>query len=232
MPAELDVNSPTNVTNRPRRRTRKRCVRRAMLSLYESGKFAYRFTLQRDVDKFLSTLEIATILYSRRKNKPHVDVDDMVARWKEAVVNITLAHDKKQVDEWEAKLSDLLEPFLKCPVKQIREFCAKLTTALESDPKIPFFLARGVGAYCKIIVGSATNQGVMELKKDIAMRIAKGVEGDVQPQLVEAITNALMWRDPATLRRVEKAVKRGAPAKLVGRESCLFLEVDGETVML
>lgn len=154
-----------------------------------------------------------------------MDVPEMVARWKEAVVGITLAATKQQVDEWEHKLNDLLEPFLKAPVKQIRQFCRELVAALESDEQIPFFIKLSVTSYIKIFIDKAKDQGILELKKDIAMRIAKAVEGDVQPQLVEAICNALMWRDEETLAKVEKAAKAGKKAKLVGKESCLFLEL-------
>lgn len=229
MMPQFDVNSPTNVSRKPRKR--KRGLRRSLLGLYEAPKFIYCVDLVRRIEQFLFMLAYATEVWPRKRRIP-VDVDKMLADWREAVVQITLAHDKKQVDEWEHKLNDLLEPFLKCPVKQIREFCRRLVAELEADPRVPFFIARSVAAYVKAIVAEAKDEGVLELKKDIAGRIAKAVEGDVQPQLVEAITNALMWRDPETLRKVEGAIKKGGKAKFVGKESCLFLEVGGEIVML
>ena len=59
----------------------------------------------------------------------------------------------------------------------------------------------------------------------------------MRPDLPRAIAGALQWRSPATLTKVRDAVKSGAKASIVGRESCLFLKValpDGteETVML
>jgi hypothetical protein len=225
---QFDVNSPSNVSPDPPVTRNKR---RALLGLYEAGKFPYKFIVLKQLDGLLSILEYGLAVWSRKPKVP-VDVDAMVQRWREAVVGMTLAPDKKTVDEWEHKLNDLLEPFLKAPVKQIREFCKKLVEALDADPQIPFFIKAGVSAYINVIVKSAKDTDVIELKKDIAGRIAKAVEGDVQPQLVEAITNALMWRDPETLKKVEDAVKKGGKAKFVGKESCLFLEVAGEIVML
>ena len=226
---QFDVNSPTSVSPSPRKQNRG--LRRSLLGLYEAPKFIYRMKLVRQIDHFLTMLEYATAVWSRKRRIP-MDVDAMLSQWREAVVQITLAHDKKQVDAWEHKLNDLLEPFLKCPVKQIREFCRRLVSDLEADPRVPFFIAQSVKAYVKVIVQEAKDEGVLELKKDIAGRIARAVEGDVQPQLVEAITNALMWRDPETLKKVEGAIKKGGKAKFVGKESCLFLEVGGEIVML
>lgn len=161
-----------------------------------------------------------------------MDVDDLVGRWKTLVVGLALAPDKDTIDKHEAGLNDLLEPFLKCPVKQIREFCRKLVAAVQADPQIPWVVKNGVVGYIKIFVEKAQDTEVIDLKKEIAGRIARAVEGEIQPQLVEAVTNALCWRDPANLKRVEKAVESGKKAKLVGRESCLFLEIGDECVML
>lgn len=161
-----------------------------------------------------------------------MDVDQLVSEWRDLIVGMALATDKKTIDEEEAKLDRLLDPFLRCPVKQIREFSKKLSEAMRSDKRLPLFIRSGVEAYLKVIVGGAKDTEIVELKKDIAGRIAKAVEGDVQPQLAEAITNALMWRDPETLEKIERASKKGHKAKLVGRQSCLFLEIGGETVML
>lgn len=231
---QFDVNSPTSVSDPLEDQAIAvvgEDIRRAIISLPEAGKIMYRVVLVRAIDNFLSMLEYALAVWPRKQRTP-MDVDAMLAMWKEAVVKIATAPDKKAVDEWEAKLNDLLEPFLKCPVAQIKEFCRKLIAELDSDQSIPFFVKIGITAYIKIFVEKAVDQGPLELKKDIAGRIAQAVEGDVKPQLAEAITNALMWRDPATLEKIEAATKRGKKAKLVGRESCLFLEVDGETVML
>ncbi len=233
MSLELDVNSPTNTRKKPRKSRAKNNIRRELLGLYNAGKYPYLFTLKKWIDNFLTMCEYSLAVPSRKPRCP-MDVDKMLADWKEAVVKITLAPDKKTVDEWEAKLNDLLEPFLKAPIKQIREFSSRLVAEVESDPNIPFFIKRGIEAYIKIFVEGAKDETVLTLKTDVARRIALAVEGDVQPQLCDAITNALMWRDPATLKKIEKATKKEGrpPAKLVGRESCLFLEVDGETVML
>lgn len=195
------------------------------------GTWLYEIVLQRKINEFLSLVEYASAVPSRKPRTP-VNVEQLVVDWKAIIMGMALSHSKKEIDEWEFKLNDLLEPFLKAPVKQIREFCAQLVASLENDQSVPFFISKSVRCYVELIVEKAKDTEVIELKKEIAGRIAHAVEGDLQPQWVEAITNALMWRDPATLRKIEKAVKAGGKPKLVGKESCLFLQVDGETVML
>jgi hypothetical protein len=172
---QLDVNSPTNMSPSPRKR--KRSLRRSLMGLYEAPKFIYRMSLIKRIDSFLAMLEYATVVWPRKRRIP-LDVDAMLAQWREAVVQITLAHDKKQVDEWEHKLNDLLEPFLKAPVEQIREFCSRLVAELEADQRVPFFIAQSVRAFVKVIVAEAKDDGILELKRDIAGRIARAVEGD------------------------------------------------------
>ena len=227
---DYDVNSPTNVSPRPEP-PKLRNMRRALLGIYESPRLAYQHIFGKPVNNFMAVLWYASLVPSRKPRTP-MDVEKMVADWREFIVGMTLAHDKKAVDEYEAKLNDLLEPFLKAPVKQIREFCQRLIGELRDDVRVPLFIRAGVESYINVIVKGAKDTKIVELKKDIAGRIAKAVEGDVQPQLAEAITNALMWRDPETLEKIEGAAKKGHKAKLVGRESCLFLEIGGETVML
>lgn len=207
-------------------------IRRTMLGLYEVGKIGYRFMMvKQTIDHWGAIIWYIDQHPTTKPRKP-MDVDRMVAQWREALVGITLAHDRKQVDEWEFRLNELLEPFLKAPVKQIREFYKQLLAALKDDPSVPFFIWVGLEAWGKTILEKATDQGLLELKGEVAMRIARAVEGDVQPQLAEAIANALKWRDPESLEKIEKAVRKGHRAKLTGKESCLFLEVGGETIML
>jgi len=231
----FDVNSPTNVSTLGYRSRPDADIRREILSLYVAGKVVMEFVVWHALDKQLGVLEYALAVPSRKKRHP-VDVELMVGRWVEAIVGMALAHSKDEVDKWEAQLNSLLEPFLKAPVVQIREFCTKLMAAMEGDPKVPWLITKSTVAYIKIFVEGAEDKGILELKKDIAMRIARAVEGDVQPQRLDAIANALMWRDPKKLEEIEEATKKakrsGKRAKLVGRESCLFLEVEGECVQL
>jgi hypothetical protein len=226
---QFDVNSPTNVSPDPPRRSRN--IRRAMFDLYDAPQLVFSFAWFKPIAGKLNVICYAASAPSRKPRIP-MDVDQLVTEWRDLIVGMALATDKKTIDEHEAQLDRLLEPFLRCPVKQIREFARKLTAAMQADKRLPLFIRVGVEAYLKVIVGNAKDTSIVKLKKDIAGRIAKVVEGDVQPQLVEAITNALMWRDPETLEKIEGAAKQGHKAKLVGRQSCLFLEIGGETVML
>jgi hypothetical protein len=214
-----------------------RNARRELLGLYTAPKAFMVWVVKRAVDNFITLAEYADAVPSRKPRTP-MDVEAMVAAWREAVVGMTLAATKDDVDRWEAKLNDLLEPFLKAPIKQIREFCTRLVEVIEPDPQVPWLIKQSVIGYIKIFVKTAKDEAVIELKKDIAGRIARAVEGDVAPQLVDAITNALCWRDPEHLARVEEAVKKskGGPKakrpRMVGRESCLFLEVGDEVIQI
>ena len=207
-------------------------IRRSTLALYDLGHLALDWKQLEAVKKSIRCVFYCNKHPGSRKGKPAVNVKHMIEKWVEAVVGLTLSHDKKSLDEWEFQLNDLLMPMLKCPVKQLREFYRGLVDALKNDKRIPFFVWRLFETWGKEILDNSPDDGVIKLKKEIAGRIASMVEPDVQPQLAEAIANALQWRDPKSLKGIEKSLKKGHKAKLVGKESCLFLEVNGETIML
>ena len=46
-------------------------------------------------------------------------------------------------------------------------------------------------------------------------------------ELVAAIAGALQWRHPAALERVKEGLAKGGRPRIKGRESCLFLEIEG-----
>lgn len=212
-------------------------VRRLSFTLYDLGRNALDWRQCKTLKSKLMWLWYASQHPSRgrgknRKGKPSINIQDMVKQWTEMVFHLTLSHDKKTIDEWEFKLNELMLPLLKCPVKELRAFYSQLILALKNDARIPFFVWRLFEVWGDTMLKDAPDEAVIVLKKEMAGRIAALVEPDVSPQLGEAIANALQWRDPSTLKKIEKGLKKGCKAKLVGKESCLFLQVDDEIVML
>lgn len=167
-----------------------------------------------------------------RKRRTKMDVQKMVDRWVPIIKGIATAHEKGKVDQCEFEMDEHLTPLLAAPVKQIREFWALLVKTLKEDPTVPFFVWATFEGWGDVILAKAPDGAVKKLKVDLAAEIAEMVEKDVQPDLRSAIEGALKWRGEETLTKVRDAVKAGGKAKMVGRESCLFLEVAGERVML
>lgn len=168
---------------------------------------------------------------TRRRRTP-MNVTEMVERWHPIIKGLATAHEKADVDRCEFSMDEHLTPMLAAPVKQIREFYAALVERLKADPEIPFFVWAAFQTWGDVILAKAPDGDVKVLKTELAAQIAEMVEEDVKPDLRSAITGALQWRSPATLEKVKAAVEKGGKARMVGRESCLFLEVAGETVML
>lgn len=167
-----------------------------------------------------------------RKPRVPMNVKKLVERWHEVILILTTAHDKDALDAAEYTVDELLSPLLTVPVKQLREFYHALTQALEADKRIPFFAWAMFGAWGELHVKDAPDEGVIELKERLAREIAQAVEKDVQPQLVEALTNALKWRGPEALEQIKEEVGKGKRGRLQGSQSCLFLRVGDATVML
>lgn len=159
------------------------------------------------------------------RTKP-VKVDDLVEQWVSAVVGMCTAHDKDTYDAHDAKADELLGPILVAPIKQVREFYAKLQQRLRDDPNVPMIVWMGFEAWGECIIKTATDDtGIVRLRNKLAAEIAELVESDVADQIPKAIARALRWRDPETLQEVKEVLESGAKPKLVGRQSCLFLEV-------
>jgi hypothetical protein len=168
---------------------------------------------------------------SRRRRTP-VDVTVMVDRWMPIVKGLATAHEKGDVDKCEFAMDEHLTPLLAAPIKQVREFYTALVGRLKADPEIPFFVWAAFEGWGDVILKNAPDGDVKVLKTQLAAQIAEMVEEDVKPDLKTAIAGALQWRSSETLEKVKTAVEKGGKARMVGRESCLFLEVAGETVML
>lgn len=161
----------------------------------------------------------------------------LVAAWVPIIRGLSTAHGKATVDRCEFDMETHLRPLLVTKVADIRAFYAALVTALKADATIPFFVWALFESWGDVILKRAADEDVRALKKELAAEIVDLVEADVAPDVPKAIAAALQWRSAEQLIKVRDAVKSGAKPRLVGKESCLFLEVelpDGhcEVVML
>ncbi len=167
------------------------------------------------------------------KRRTLVDVDALVAKWKDVLVGLSTAHTR---EEWEAAdyaMDDIFGPILRMPVAQLREFVPKLGEALKADPRVPFFVWQGLHGLSEVVLKTAkADTDMVELKVALAREIAEMAERSVRGDLGEALVNALKWRDEDQLKKVKAALEKGGEAQLTGRQSCLYLEVAGEKVML
>lgn len=159
-----------------------------------------------------------------------MNVTEMVGKWKALIIGLSLAHDKDEADQFEASVETCLSPILAAPIKQVREFAAALAITLKADKNIPFLVWRPYEIWFNQMK-DAPDEDVKELKTDLARQIVSMVEQDVASQLPEAMVMALQWRSPAKLEEMKSAIEKehakGKPARLKGRESCLFLMVTG-----
>jgi hypothetical protein len=155
-----------------------------------------------------------------------VNVDKLVDQWIEAIVGMCTCHDKDEYDAHDAKADELLGPILTAPIAQVREFYAKMIARLKSDKRVPLIVHMGFDCWGKAMVkGAGDNRGILRLKTKLAREVAKLVELPAKEQLPKAIERALKWRDPAVLKEIKKSLESGRKPRLVGRQSCLFLEV-------
>lgn len=215
-------------------------IRQAIMCLWDvvqMGKgYALRLHHFDDDDHYSLSGFLSLLLYGiehpTRKKRTPMKVDDMVARWIPIIKGLSIAHDKATLDRCEFESEQHLTPLLAAPVKQLREFYVQLTAALKADPTVPFFVWAMFEAWGKAVLQHAPDAAVRELKDELAQQIADMVATDLQPDLPTAIAGALRWRDAETLEKIKTAVEKGGKPRLRGRESCLFLDVDGETVML
>lgn len=215
-------------------------IRDAVLGLWNIVQCGQRFATglyriddedRYSLDGFRSVVVYGCEHPSTKKRTP-MNVDEMVKRWIPIIKGLATAHEKATLDECEFKSEEHMTPLLAAPVAQLRAFYTGLTAALKADPQVPFFVWAMFDAWGETILKHAPDADVRELKDQLAEQIAALVEKDVQPDLKAAIAGALRWRSAETLKKIKAAAEGGAKPRLKGRESCLFLIVGDETVML
>lgn len=210
-------------------------VRTAVVTSYDVGKAFYKTLM------LLKFEGLAKLLWYGQKHpargarnrmaKKGIDVEELARRWVDLIARLSTAHSADEMDEAEASLDEVLLPVLKCPVGQLREFYRRMVELLKEDSRIPLFVWRAFEMYAEKNVLTAPDEEVVELRTALAKEIADVVAPEVQKDIVEAMVNALQWRSSEKLTQIRDAVKEGARPrarrKLVGHESCLFLEVTG-----
>ena len=211
-------------------------LRTAVIDAWEVGTFAARFG-----DGFYEKLyKMQLLLYwgmcagrMTSKGVKAVRVEKLVERWHKAVVGMCTAHSKDDYDAHDFQADDLMRPLLTAPIRQVRQFWVKLQRSLRNDPKVPFFVWVSFEAWGKTMVKHAEDDSAcIALRDKLADEIASLVNLDIRDQLPEAIARALRWRDADTLKQVKAAVTNGGKPRMVGRQSCLFLEVgNGENTV-
>ncbi|HSZ58664.1 MAG TPA: hypothetical protein VK797_23550 [Tepidisphaeraceae bacterium] len=207
-----------------RERIRKRGVRSAVMMALNIG----NFWLPKNPVERIS--ELGWILrytldggFSTKARTP-MDVNKLADQWIDAVVKMCLSHDKADYDAADAQADTLLRPILAAPIKQVREFYHLLLQKMRDEKRVPFLVWVSFEAWGEFAVKDAPDQGVKRLKAKLAADLAELVKEPVAEQLPKAIARALKWRDPEQLKEVKAAVEAGAKPKLVGRQSCLYLE--------
>lgn len=163
---------------------------------------------------------------SRSKRRIPVDVDAMIEKWLPIIRGLATAHNKAEVDKCEFDSEEHLLPLCAAPVAQLRDFYKRLCERLEADQTIPFFVWRSFRTWGDVILDKLPDKGVKTLRGALAKEVADLVEKEIQPDLNAALVGALKWRDEATLTGIATAVRSGAKPRMVGRESCLFLQVE------
>lgn len=187
----------------------------------------------RKVRELALLLRYADLVQGRGRKKIPMDVAASIRLWVENIVQLTTSHTKEDRDRADYASDELLGPVLTAPVAQLREFATGLAAALEADPRIPFYVWGGYKSILENLILKADDKGVIELKTALAREIAERTETALsRGDLVEAIANALKWRAPEDLGKVNDALAAGTKPRITGRQSCLFLEVGEAMVVL
>lgn len=222
------------IDENPEREVTVRGVRTEMLGAYQYPRGLYAIAEGSPV-KVIERLGVliwyADQQLGRGKKKNPMNVPDMIAKWHAAVVGLAIAHSKDQADRYEASIDEILTPILTAPIAQIRELARGLLDSLKADASVPYLVWRSYEVWLRNVLEKAQDEGVVELKTQLATDICQLVETDVKDQLPEAIVRALQWRSAEQLEQVKQVVTKekaaGRTVRLRGRESCLFIEAGG-----
>lgn len=169
---------------------------------------------------------------TRKRRKPVDNLSDFAKQWKEVMVKLTMSHTKEGIDQADYKMDDLFNGLIAMPVKQVREFYDLLLAELKSDENVPYFIWKTIEAWKEKAVGVSQETEAKMLQAELAGELAHILEPDLKPQLKQALADSLKWKSPEVLEKIRGAVSTGNRPSLRGRESCLFLEVDGNEYML
>ncbi len=218
-----DQSAPGYSTPIPKPVTAFKDTRDAVMGLWDLAELSKRIGRFRRVRNMAFLVEYGVKIWSRKRKTP-MDVPKMIEDWRSVIVILCTAHDKKEIDKAEYRMDELLSPLLIAPVAELRSFYDGLSSVLEKDPKVPFFIWSIFSAWGEVVVKpSLEKTKIKRLRRKLASDIAQMVDDDIKPDITKAIAGALMWRDPETLKEIKADLKAGAKPRLRGRESCLFL---------
>lgn len=167
--------------------------------------------------------------HTGRKRRTPVDIDALVPRYVEVIVDLATAHEHTRRSAADHAAEDLLGPLLTAPIAQIREFAQQLSKALREDTRVPWMIWSMFERVLEPLIVKGADGEVLQLKTALAAEIAELVEAGLdREELIVAMAGALQWRSPERLEAVKKGLQKGGKARLTGRESCLFLTVTDE----
>ena len=218
-----DQNAPGYSTPVPKPVTTHKDTRDAVIGLWDLTELSKRIGRFHRIRDMASLVEYGLKIWSRKRKIP-MNVPKMIEDWRSVIVILCTAHDKGEIDKAEYQMDELLSPLLIAPVAELRAFYDGLSSALESDPKVPFFIWSIFSAWGEVVVKPSLGKTkIKRLRRKLANDIAQMVDDDIKPDITKAVAGALMWRDPETLKEIKADLDAGAKPKLRGRESCLFL---------
>lgn len=168
-----------------------------------------------------------------RSKRTNMNVDEQVKLWIDIIADLATAHDKDIRDRADYESDTMLGPILIAPISQLREFATKLAKNLADDIRIPWFVHKTFENYVESIILKSNDSDIIILRKELAQEVAEMIEKELKiDDITVAITNALMWRNSGDLEKVKDAMVKGGKPRIVGRQSCLFIEVGDALVML
>jgi hypothetical protein len=171
-------------------------------------------------------------IWGRTRRITVEDIEQFAELWKNTLLRLNLSHTREAIDEADYKIDELFQQFFLMPLKQVREFHTALLQILKDDEKVPFYLWKTVESWGLQPMSEAQEVEGWLLQTQMAKSLAEVLEPKLSPQLKEALINSLKWRGAETLETIKQAISKGHEPKLKGKESCLFLEIDGKEIML
>lgn len=184
------------------------------------------------VDEALVYLTYATKVWSRQRRTPVEDLDKLAEQWKDTILKLLLSHNRETADMADYKMDELFSALCGMPISQVREFYELFYQKMKTDDRAPYFLWKMVEKWKDEAVKVGKEIEGKIIQAEMAQELAKILEPKLSPQLEEALKNSLKWRSEETLTKIKDFVESGKTPKLAGKESCLFIELDKEQIML
>lgn len=112
---------------------------------------------------------------------------------------------------------------------------------LETNPNVSYWMIREIKKHFEQGKVLANLLGIQKepsypdekLRKQLAKEIVEEIRPQLEKDIAKAVEDSLVWRKTKMLKKLKKAVKEERkPVKVTGRESCIFLEVGNEVIML